>query len=69
MTNPAAPTKTWGTANVGMTAEWFHKRVGMCRSVEHLRAALEQEAQRETPRRERIATLNQQAKRIKRLDQ
>ena len=59
MTEPVTPPTVWGPANVGMTAEWFDKRVSWCRSVPHLRAALEAEAQRPETRRERIAALNQ----------
>ena len=59
MSEPVAPPTVWGPANVGLTAEWFDKRVSWCRSVPHLRAALEAEAQRPETRRKRIATLNQ----------
>lgn len=64
---PAAPPTVWADANLGMTADWFARRVGGCRSLAHCRAALEAEAQRPEPRRERIAQLNQQAERIKRV--
>jgi len=65
---PAAPPNTWGTANVGMTDEWFQRRISGCRSLAHIRSAIEYEAQRETPRRERIGQMNQQVKRIKGLE-
>jgi len=65
MTDPAAPPTVWGRANVGMTAEWFDKRVSWCRSLPHLRAALEAEAERPDPRRERIAALNQRVAELK----
>ena len=38
---PVTPPTVWGPANVGMTDEYFDKRVSWCRSVPHLRAALE----------------------------
>ena len=65
MSEPVTPPTVWGPAIVGLTAEYFDKRVSWCRSVPHLRAALEAEAQRPNPRRERIAALNQRIESIK----
>ena len=59
MSDPVTPPTVWGPGIVGLTAEWFDKRVSWCRSVPHLRAAAEAEAQRRETRRERIAALNQ----------
>jgi len=69
---PAAPPNTWGKANVGMTDQWFDKRVSMCRSIEHLKAAIEAEIERgkqpdREVRRERIGKMNKRLKRIKAL--
>ena len=69
MSEPVAPPTVWGPANVGMTDEWFDRRVSWCRSVPHLRAALEAEAQRPDPRRERIAALNQRVSELQEVDQ
>ena len=68
MTDPVAPPTVWGPANVGLTAEWFDRRVSWCRSVPHLRAALEAEAQRPETRRERIAALNQRVSELREVD-
>ena len=65
---PVTPPTVWGPANVGMTDEYFDKRVSWCRSVPHLRAALEAEAQRPEPRRERIAALNQRVSELREVD-
>ena len=69
MSEPVAPPTVWGPANLGMTAEWFDRRVSSCRSVPYLRAALEAEAQRPEPRRERIAALNQRISELQEVDQ
>ena len=65
---PVTPPTVWGPANVGMTNEYFDKRVSWCRSVPHLRAALEAEAQRPNPRRERIAALNQRVSELQEVE-
>ena len=68
MTEPVAPPTVWGPANVGLTAEWFDRRVSWCRSVPHLRAAIEAEAQRPNHRRERIAALNQRVSELREVE-
>ena len=68
MTEPVAPPTVWGPANVGLTAEWFDRRVSWCRSVPHLRAAIKAEAQRPNPRRDRIAALNQRVSELQEVD-
>ena len=65
---PVTPPTVWGPGIVGLTAEWFDKRVSWCRSVPHLRAAAESEAQRPNPRRERIAALNQRISELQEVD-
>ena len=68
MSEPVTPPTVWGPANVGMTDEYFDKRVSGSRSVPHLRAALEAEAQRPEPRRERIAALNQRVSELREVE-
>jgi len=73
-TEPYAPPSVWGRGIVGLTDEWFSKRVGWCRSVAHCRAAIEAEIARgqqpdRTVRRDRIATLNQRVAAIKRMSE
>jgi len=65
MTKPASPPRTWGRGTLGMTDDWFSKRVSECRSLAHCKAAIEAEATKDEPRRERIARLNQQVKQIR----
>ena len=57
-----APPETWGRGLVAITeGDHFEIRVGRCRSVPHLRAAVRAEAERlnRPTRPDRIARLNQ----------
>jgi len=49
----------WGQACHDTSAEYFEHRVRQMDSARHLRAALKIEVNRQDPRRERVALLNQ----------